>query len=232
MKAFLLTAGLGTRLMPITNTLPKCLVEIGGKPLIHWWFDAMEQAGITEVLINLHHFPQQVKDFVTNFETSIKVDYFMEETLLGSAGTLLVNYDFVKNEKSFFIIYSDNLTSIKLKDFFEFHSAQAHLFSMALFTTSNPTACGIAALDAKKTIIDFVEKPTNPTSHLANAGIYIAHPSVIKLIPANKIPADIGFDLLPQLINQMSGWENNDYLIDIGTHVNLAKARKEWPLRK
>ena len=105
MKAFLLTAGLGTRLMPITNTLPKCLIEIGGKPLIHWWFGAMQQAGITEVLINLHHFPQQVKDFVTTIETSIKVHYFMEETLLGSAGTLLANYDFVKNENSLFIIY-------------------------------------------------------------------------------------------------------------------------------
>ena len=106
MKAFLLTAGLGTRLMPITNTLPKCLIEIGGKPLIHWWFGAMQQAGITEVLINLHHFPQQVKDFVTTIETSIKVHYFMEETLLGSAGTLLANYDFVKNERT--IMYTQN----------------------------------------------------------------------------------------------------------------------------
>jgi len=231
MKAFLLTAGLGTRLLPITNTIPKCLIEIGGKPLIHWWFDAMGQAGITEVLINLHHFPEQVKDYVQTIDTSIQVHYFMEKTLLGSAGTLLANYDFVKNEKSFFIIYSDNLSSIKLKDLFDFHSNQKHLFSMALFTTSHPTACGIAVLDAQKTIVDFVEKPINPISNLANAGIYIAHPSVIKLIPTSKTPADISFDLLPLLINQMSGWENDDYLIDIGTHVNLAKARAEWPLK-
>ena len=103
---------------------------------------------------------------------------------------------------------------------------------MALFTSNNPSDCGIVGLDSHKNIIDFVEKPTNPTSNLANAGIYIAHPSVIKLIPTSKIPADIGFDLLPQLINQMSGWENDDYLIDIGTHVNLAKAKAEWPLKK
>lgn len=231
MKAFLLTAGLGTRLLPITKTTPKCLVEIGGKPLIHWWFDAMEQAGVTEVLINLHHLPKQVKDYVTKINTAIKVNYFMEEVLLGSAGTLRANYDFVKEEDHFFIIYSDNLSSMKLKDLYSFHQGQAHLFSMALFNSNNPTACGIAVLDSKKTIIDFVEKPTHPKSPLANAGIYIAHPSIIELIPKNKIPADIGFDLLPQLINHMSGWENEDYLIDIGTHANLAKARAEWPLQ-
>lgn len=63
----------------------------------------MGQAGITEVLINLHHFPEQVKDYVQTIDTSIQVHYFMEKTLLGSAGTLLANYDFVKNEKVFLL---------------------------------------------------------------------------------------------------------------------------------
>lgn len=229
MKAFLLTAGLGTRLLPITNTIPKCLVDIGGKPLIHWWFDAMGKAGVTEVLINLHHLPDQVREFVNNLSTPLKVTYFFEASLLGSAGTLVANYDFVKDEKSFFIIYADNLTNINLKDLYNFHVAQAHPFTMALFTTNTPSSCGIAALDEKNTIINFVEKPANPISNLANAGIYIGHPGIIKMIPENKNPADIGFDLLPLLVNKMSGWKTSDYLIDIGTHENLAKARLEWP---
>lgn len=229
MKAFLLTAGLGTRLLPITNTTPKCLVDIAGKPLIHWWFNTMEAAGIKEVLINLHHLPDQVMDFVNSLTTPIKVTYFFEASLLGSAGTLRANYDFVKEEDCFFIIYADNLTSIPLKDLYQFHLGQSHPFTMALFTTRTPSSCGIAALDDHKTIIDFVEKPTNPISNLANAGIYLAHPSIIKMIPDDKMPADIGFDLLPLLVNKMSGWKTSDYLIDIGTHENLAKARLEWP---
>lgn len=231
MKAFLLTAGLGTRLLPITNTIPKCLIEIDGKPLLEWWFESMEQAGITEVLINLHHLPDQVKAFVHNLTTPIKVNFFLEPTLLGSAGTLRANYDFIKNEQCFFIIYADNLTSIRLKDLYDFHLNQSHAFTMALFETNNPKSCGIAVLNDQQTIIDFVEKPEHPVSNLANAGIYMANPSVIEKIPASKLPADIGFDLLPLLVNHMSGWKTSNYLIDIGTHDNLAKARAEWPNR-
>jgi mannose-1-phosphate guanylyltransferase len=105
MKAFLLTAGLGTRLLPLTQTTPKCLIDIAGRPLIDWWFDAMEKAEVTEVLINLHHLPEQVQAHVNALNTPIKVHFYFEETLLGSAGTLKKNYDFVKKEDCFFIIY-------------------------------------------------------------------------------------------------------------------------------
>ena len=230
MKAFLLTAGLGTRLLPITQNTPKCLVEIGGKSLINWWFDALENANVTEVLINLHHLPDKVRQHVSELNTNIKVTFFFEKKLFGSAGTLIANADFVKGEDCFYIIYGDTLTNIDLKAMYNFHKHQGHPFTMALFNTSNPKSCGIAKLNEKATVIDFVEKPVSPKSNLANAGIYISHPSVLNLIDVNKSPADIGFDLLPLLINKMSGWETDNYLIDIGTHVNLQRAREEWPL--
>ena len=75
MKAFLLTAGLGTRLHPITHTIPKCLVPIAGKPLINWWFESMQKAGVTEVLINLHHLPDMVMAHVNALDTPIKVEF-------------------------------------------------------------------------------------------------------------------------------------------------------------
>ena len=104
MKAFLLTAGLGTRLHPITLTLPKCLVPIAGKPLINWWFESMQKAGVTEVLINLHHLPDLVMAHVNALDTNIQVTYAYEPELLGSAGTLRANKSFVQDQKAFFII--------------------------------------------------------------------------------------------------------------------------------
>ncbi len=228
MKAFLLAAGLGTRLQPLTDHIPKCLVTINGRPLIDWWYDAMKRGGVHEVLVNLHHLPELVVEHISRLNTDIKTVFFKEENLLGSAGTLLANADFVKEEKNFFIIYGDNLTSLSLPDFKNFHEAQNHPLSMALFRSSRPEHCGIAEMNNTDTIIDFVEKPQQPRSNLANAGIYIASPAVIENIP-DKLPCDIGFDLLPLLVNRMSGWITNDYLIDIGTHENLEKARKEWP---
>ena len=230
MKAFLLTAGLGTRLHPITHTLPKCLVPIADKPLINWWFESMQKAGVTEVLINLHHLPDMVMAHVNALDTPIKVEFSYEPVLLGSAGTLVANKSFVANETSFFIFYGDNLTNTSLSYLYNFHVRQPHTFTMALFETNNPTGCGIVSLNSDATITSFEEKPANPISNVANAGLYVASPAVIDLIDAAKTPADIGFDLLPLLVDKMSGYKINDYLIDIGTHKNLEKARQDWPL--
>jgi mannose-1-phosphate guanylyltransferase len=230
MKAFLLTAGLGTRLHPITLTIPKCLVPIAGKPLINWWFESMQKAGVTEVLINLHHLPDLVMAHVNALDTPIKVEFSYEPVLLGSAGTLRANKNFVQDQKAFFIIYADNLTNTSLSNLYDFHVAQPQDFSMALFETNNPRGCGIVSLNEYFTVTHFEEKPANPVSNLANAGLYVASPKIISLIDPAKTPADIGFDLLPLLVGKMSGYKINDYLIDIGTHNNLEKARQDWPL--
>ena len=158
MKAFLLAAGLGTRLRPLTSNVPKCLVKICDKPLIEWWIKLFEKYGINEVLINLHHLPEQVKLFIEGYKTNVKFTFFYEDKLLGSAGTLIANKEFVKNEKDFFIFYADNLTNYNLNEFLHFHRSHSNDFSMALFRTSDPKSKGIVILDKDKTIIEFEEK--------------------------------------------------------------------------
>ncbi len=226
-KAFLLAAGLGTRLRPLTDSTPKCLVPICSKPLLGWWIDLMEGYGIEEVLINLHHLSEQVKSFVQSYPAKIRFQFYYEEKLLGSAGTLRENKEFVKNEDAFYILYADNLTNYNLTLFSEFHRKKNQLLTMALFETDNPKACGVAELDKEDTIISFEEKPKDPKSNLANAGLYIAKPDIIDMIPNLEI-TDIGFHLLPRLTGKMAGWKSSDYLIDIGTIDNLNIANKEW----
>jgi mannose-1-phosphate guanylyltransferase len=227
MKAFLLAAGLGTRLKPITNEIPKCLVPINGKPLLEWWIKLLENHDVSEVLINLHHFPEQVKEFLSLHSNNVKFHFYFEEILLGSAGTLRMNKNFVKGEKEFYILYADNLTNINLTKFRNFHHTHSHPFSMALFHSQNPKACGIAELNNEGVVIDFEEKPKNPKSNLANAGIFISSPDVLEMIPDNDL-TDIGFDLIPKLVGKMKGWITSDFLLDIGTLENLKKAEAEW----
>jgi mannose-1-phosphate guanylyltransferase len=227
MKAFLLAAGLGTRLKPITNHTPKCLVPICGKPLLQWWIELFRAHNINEVLINLHYLGNQVKDYIQNNIDDIVFHFFEEDVLLGSAGTLKANKWFIKGEEDFFVFYADNLTNYNLTEFYDFHKKHKHPFSMALFKTDKPETKGIIELNSNKTVISFEEKPKLPKSNLANAGIYIAKPEILDLIPVKEL-ADIGFDLLPLLVNKMSGWETNGYLIDIGNINHLKKAEKEW----
>lgn len=230
MKAFLLAAGLGTRLRPITDTRPKCLVPIGGKPLLQWWAELFWKHGITEVLINTHYLPDPVREFIkknNNSLSGVKFYEAYEEVLVGSGGTVRNNKSFVEGEKDFLICYADNLTDINLTNLIASHASYGGVLTMALFCTEKPKECGIVELDDRKRIIGFVEKPETPKSNLANAGIYVANNAIFEYMD-DKVFLDFGKNILPKLVGKMYGWENSDYLLDIGTMDNYKKAQIEW----
>lgn len=231
MKAFLLAAGLGTRLRPLTDTTPKCLIPICGKPLMEWWMLLFQKYGVTDVLINTHYLPEQVRAFIAAYNDShpaIHITEYYEKELLGSGGTIAANRSFVASDESFLICYADNLTDIDLSMLMQFHANNKGALSMALFRTNTPEQCGIAKLDEGGRIVDFIEKPVHPKSNLANAGIYVARNALLDILPEPGVCNDFGKDILPRLIGNMFGYEIKDYLIDIGTPENLSKARRDW----
>lgn len=230
MKAFLLAAGLGTRLRPLTNTIPKCLVPIQGRPLLSWWMDLFELHHISEVLINTSYLPLPVRDFIAEYNHrrhSVKLVESYESTLLGSGGTILANEKFVQGEKDFLICYADNLTNANLTDMVNFHRAHHALLTMGLFQTNNPKGCGIAACNEDGVITEFVEKPERPKSNLANAGIYVASHHIFEYIPHQDF-VDFGKDVLPRLTGKMYGYPIREYLLDVGTWPNYKRAQEEW----
>lgn len=229
MKAFLLAAGFGTRLKPLTDTMPKCLVPVAGKPLLYWWFQLLEHHGVTEVLINTHYLFGQVRRYIDDYNKigKLHVHEFYEPVLLGSGGTVAANKNFVIDEESFLICYADNLTDVNISDIIQFHNSHDGILTMALFHANNPKQCGIAQVDEIRKIVEFIEKPQNPASNLANAGIYVARKEIFDFFP-NREFIDFGNDILPQLVGRMYGWEIQDYLIDIGTFENYEKAKSDW----
>ena len=231
MKAILLAAGFGTRLRPLTETTPKCLVPIHGKPLMEWWLQLFAEHGVAEVLVNTHYLADQVRSYLRDWNIqhgTPMVTEFYEETLLGSGGTVAANRSFIGDDSDFLICYSDNLTDVNLTAFQEFHKTHDGILSMALFRTNRPKECGIAAIDEHKRIVEFEEKPVSPKSNLANAGIYIARQSLFDFLPQTGKLIDFGKDILPKLIGNMYGWQTEGYLLDIGTIENYEKANREW----
>ena len=228
MKAYLLAAGEGTRLGQLTETIPKCLVPIKGKPLLHYWLRLCERYGISHLLLNLHHLPHLVEQFLDSASYRPKIKTFYEEKLLGSAGTIAANQDFVAGEEAFFILYADNLTNANLEKMRKFHMNHGGICTIGLFKANNPKECGIAELNADGLVVDFVEKPDHPKSDLANAGVYIANPEIFDYIPKREI-VDLGFDVLPRLAGKMYGYLIREYLLDVGTWENYKKAQKEFP---
>jgi mannose-1-phosphate guanylyltransferase len=230
-KAFLLAAGLGTRLRPITDSVPKCLLRIGDATLLDIWLDALGAAGVDEVLVNMHHLAGMVRSHVAGRSGPPAVRLVQEETLLGSAGTLLANRDFVAGEDMFLAVNADNLTDFDLRTLVRAHRAGGAIATLSLFRAPRPAECGIADV-RDGVVVGFVEKPADPPSDLANAGLYAFHPSVIDLIPGQP-PKDIGYDLLPRLVGKARAVAlDGCYFVDIGTPAALERARNDWQRRR
>ena len=148
MKAFLLAAGVGSRLRPITDTTPKCMLAIDGRPLLDIWLDAFDHAGINEVLVNLHHLPDVVRRHLAARAAPPSVRIFFEPELLGSAGTLLANRQWVAGEELFLACNADNLTDFDLRSLVDAHRTHDALATLAVFHSQNPSAGGVVELDA------------------------------------------------------------------------------------
>lgn len=227
MKAFLLAAGKGRRLGPITEQLPKCLVPIRGEPLLAIWLSLLSKHGISEVLINLHHHRHLVEGFLRSHPSRLAVKTFHEGRLLGTAGTVAANRKFVQGERAFFIIYADMLTDVDLGKMADFHLRHGGLLTISLYRTPTPEGCGIAEVNRNGVVTRFVEKPRSPTSNLANTGLYVASQGIFDYI-TDKFFLDFAFDVLPGLAGKMYGYIIEDFLLDIGTLQNYERAQREW----
>jgi mannose-1-phosphate guanylyltransferase len=231
MKAFLLAAGVGSRLQPITDTIPKCMVRIDGQPMLDIWLDAFDRAGVDEVLVNLHHLPDVVRHHLGARTGTPTVRTFFEPELLGSAGTLAANRAWVDGEEMFLACYADNLTDFELSSLVQAHREHGAIATLTVFHSERPWAGGVMLLDATGTIVRFEEKPTNPVSDLVNAGMYAFHPSVFDELSGSPPPRDIGYDLIPQLVGRAKAVPVEGYFRDIGTIDAYERAQREWPVR-
>ncbi len=229
-RALLLAGGLGTRLRPLTDTVPKCLVEVGGRPMLDYWCDALETAGIGEALINTHHLPGPVRDYIAqnNARRSLTLTETYEPDLLGSAGTITANRGWLDGAETGVVIYADNLSTLDLADMLALHGTHDLPMTMALFHAPRPEQCGIATLDGSGRIVDFIEKPDRPASDLANAGVYVLDADLWREI-ADMNVFDFGHDVLPRLVGRMQGYAFDGYHRDIGTPEALARAEADAP---
>ena len=230
MKAFLLAAGVGSRLRPITDTTPKCMLPFGDRPLLDIWLDEFDRVGVDEVLVNLHHLPEVVRSHLAARGAPPRVRTFFEPELLGSAGTLLANRRWVDGEDMFLACYADNLTDFDLRSLIDAHLEPRHDRDLGGIPLAQPIRRGVVELDAAGRVTGFVEKPVHPVSDLTNAGMYAFHPGVLDEI-RDRVPSDIGYDLLPALVGRARVVLVEGYFRDIGTAEAYQRAREEWPTR-
>jgi len=226
MRAILLAAGFGTRLRPMTDSTPKCLVPINGKPLLQIWLERLTADGIGPFLVNTHYLSEQVEQFIKESEFRDQVEIVYEPKLLGTGGTLIKNIEFFQG-KDGLLIHADNYCLADFNAFIAAHENRPNICKMTMMTflTDDPSSCGIVEIDEEGIVIGFHEKVEQPPSNFANGAIYILSHDLIELVASkfNKI-LDISIELLPNLIHEIYTYETKNIFMDIGTIRNYDKA--------
>ena len=234
MRALLLAAGQGTRLRPLTETLPKCLVPIAGRPLLDYWLELLfASPEIERVLINTSWLSDQVVAHLAASPWRARVDLVHETELLGTGGTILANRDYF-GSAPFLAAHADNLTEFDLDHFLSRHRDRpgGTAMSMLSFRTEDPRSCGILELDSLGVVQRFHEKVEEPPGDLANGAVYVLEPEVVAFAAGLGRPVvDLSNEVIPHFLGRIYSVETPFYHRDIGTPDSLRRAEADFARR-
>lgn len=230
MKAIIMAGGSGTRLRPLTVSLPKPMIPFFGRPVMEYAVKLLKHHGILEIGTTLQYHPDKIINyFEDGSKFGVKIQHFVEDRPLGTAGS-------VKNAKAFldqtFIVLSgDGITNADLTKAVQFHKQKGSKVTIVLKEVEIPIEYGIVLTDEEGRIQRFFEKPSwsEVFSNLANTGIYIIEPEILDYIEDGK-PFDFSKDLFPKLLKEkipMFGFKMDGYWCDIGDVGSYIKAHRD-----
>jgi len=219
MKAMLLCAGFGTRLKPLTDSIPKPLVRIAGFTLIHDTLLHLASLGVDTAVVNGSWMASMIKDYLENTDLPLKIIFQREEDPLGTAGA--VRKALTSLGEQFLVLYGDNLTRQPVAHLMELHRRLDSEVTIALSPTGEPSSKGIVLTEPDGRVSSFREKPPNEIaeSNLANSGLYICRRSAVEHLHEGEF-SDFGMDVFPMLLNEgrvITADTPGGYTRDIGT---------------
>ncbi len=235
MKAMVLAAGYGERMRPLTDKIPKPLLPLNGKPILHYTLKLLEKNGIKEIVINLHHLHRMVMDaFGDGSHYGMKIHYSYEKEMLGTAGGIKAAEKFLKGD-TFLVINSDIIVNMDINKALEFHRKKKAFITMVLREDADADRYGSIEIDSTGRVRRFLGITTRDEweaqilKKLMFTGIHIFEPDIFNEIPANRF-CGITEEIYPKLIGRgapIYGYEYCGYWLDIGTHERYEKAKRD-----
>lgn len=223
MKALILVGGFGTRLRPLTYTVPKPLIPFANKAIMLHQIEALVEVGVKEVVLAVCYRQEQFAEEMESWskQYGIKITCSLEPEPMGTAGPLAIAADILKEgEESFFVLNSDVIcqyhTNEVLKNMLAFHKSHGKEGTLLVTKVEDPSKYGVIISDAAGKIERFVEKPQTFVGDRINAGIYIFNPAILKRIP-NK-PTSIEREIFPVMAgeNELYTFSLQGFWMDIG----------------
>ncbi|WUH95113.1 mannose-1-phosphate guanyltransferase [Streptomyces sp. NBC_00433] len=231
MKAVVMAGGEGTRLRPMTSSMPKPLLPVVNRPIMQHVLTLLKRHGLTETVVTVQFLASLVKNYFGDGEEfGMELSYANEEKPLGTAGSVKNAEDALKDD-SFLVISGDALTDFDLTELIAFHKQKGGLVTVCLTRVPNPLEFGITIVDDEGRVERFLEKPTwgQVFSDTVNTGIYVMEPEVFNYVEAD-VPVDWSGDVFPQLMKEgkpIYGFIAEGYWEDVGTHESYVKAQAD-----
>ena len=223
----LLAAGRGTRLAPLTDTIPKILAPFGERPLLAHQIEYLQRSGVSEIALNVHHHAEQVLACLDALHLDVPVRISHERELLGTAGALAPLRDFFSEPA--IVLYGDVLTDANLAELMDEHRRHEPLATLAVYRSRESLGKGVVKLDAAGKIDAFVEKPAESSEEvLINAGLYVIAPELLRLLRPGA--SDFGHDVWPSALaagRTLRASTIDAYVRDIGSPAQLAAAAED-----
>jgi mannose-1-phosphate guanylyltransferase len=228
MKAVVLIGGKGTRLRPITYTVPKAMVPLRNKPYIRYLVDALKAAGLDGAVLAMGYLPDLIQRYFAGQDLEdFSLEYVVESSALGTAGALKNAEDSLEEEGSLVVTNGDILTGLDLRELIEAHQGSKALATIALTSVEDPTAYGLVEVDHQLQVKRFVEKPSydEVSTNLVNAGIYVLEREVLDMVPKHR-EVSIEREIFPELqaMGKLRAYISSAYWRDIGTPARYLQA--------
>jgi len=203
MRVMIMAAGKGTRLRPLTDLVPKPMAPIVNRPALYHILRLLGRHGFRKVVINLHHLPEAITGYFGGAAwMGMEVTYSLEPELLGTAGGVKNNADFLGGD-TFLVMSGDALTDIDLTGLVAAHRRRGSIATLAVKEVADPSLYGVVVVDDDDRVVGFQEKPAREEarSRLCNCGIYVFEPEILSHIPSGQFD-DFGSRLFPDLLRQ------------------------------
>lgn len=205
MKALILVGGFGTRLRPLTLSVPKPLVDFANKPMILHQIEALKRAGVDHVILAIAYQPSVMMNFLKEYEAKlgIKITCSEEETPMGTAGPLAIARKLLDDGtgEPFFMLNADVICEYPLREALEYHKGHGGEATILVTKVTEPSAYGVVVFDEETGLVDrFVEKPKKFVGNKINAGIYVLSPSILDRVPLK--PTSIEKEVFPHVASE------------------------------
>lgn len=232
MRAVVMAGGEGSRLRPLTLARPKPMLSVVNRPLLGHILYLLKQHDIVDVVITLQYLPSYIQDYFGDGKAfGMNIEYVVEESPLGTAGSVKNAQAFLLDDEPFLVISGDALTDFDLTALVAYHKERKALLTMALYRVADPLEFGVINVREDGRVVQFLEKPSwgAVTSDTVNTGIYVVQPELLTRIPSGQ-PVDWSQNVFPRLLARggpLYGYVSGGYWCDIGTLSEYQRANAD-----